>query len=137
MANITSLRLRVGRAAGGREFAEITGRVSWTRREVSDNKLYILRTFLLERDDGRDFFDTLPDGNIHWLSIGNLDDFIGHIGAQGIRPNGLSSRAFRHRREWDFPNNEAGNEEYFSVATIVPEDHADVAFSNEVSINLA
>jgi hypothetical protein len=137
MAQITSLRLRVGRAASGREFAEVIGRVSWTSREVTDNKVYTIRTFLVERDDNRDFFDMLPDGNIHWLSIGNLDDFIGTIGAQAIRPNGQTSRAFTHRRDWDFPNNEWGNEEYVCVATVVPEDHADVRFSNEVSVNLA
>lgn len=137
MADITNLHLSVGRSTGGREFARASGRVAWTARETRDNKAYLLRVFLVEQDDSRDFFDTLPDGNIHWLSIGNLDDYIGHVFSQWIRPNGRRNHNFNERRDWHFPNNEVGEEEYVAVATVVPEDHGDVAFSNRVDINLA
>ena len=136
MARISNARLRVGRISGSTEFAELVVTVRWRTREVNENQWYLLRAMLVERDDGRDFFDMLPDGNIHWLSIGNLDDWIGSIGARWVRPAGTTSRTYTFRRNWDFGSNESGNEEYVGVATVVPELRADIKFSNEVSINL-
>ena len=136
MANITSIRLRVGRVSSAIEFAELVIRVNWTARERRENMAYLLSGFVVERDDGRDFFDMLPDGGIHWKSVGNLDDFIGTVGRRWIRPNGLSSRTYTLRRNWDFGNQEWGNEEYMGIGTVVPELRSDIKFSNEVSVNL-
>lgn len=136
MATITNVRLRVGRVSSATEFAELTIRVNWTNRERQENMSYLVRGFVVERDDGRDFFDMLPDGGIHWLSIGNLDDFIGNVGAQWIRPNGVSSRTITMRRNWDFGNQESGSEEYMGIATVVPETRGDIRFSPEISANL-
>ena len=136
MASISSVRLRVGRVSSSIEFAELVIRISWTSRERLENMAYLVRGYVVERDDGRDFFDMLPDGNIHWLSVGNLDDFIGHVGATWIRPNGLSSRTLTLRRNWDFGNQEPGSEEYMGIATVVPETHGDIRFSPEISANL-
>lgn len=136
MSSISNVRLRVGRISSATEFAELTVTVRWTAREVSENFFYLLRGFLIERDDSRDFFDTLPDGNIHWLSIGRTDDFVGTIGSQWIRPNGASSRIVVMRRNWDFGNREPGSEEYMGIATVVPETRGDVAFAPEISANL-
>lgn len=136
MARISDLRLEVGRSSGTIEFARLRGRVNWTWREVNENLWYRLSAALVERDDGRDFFDMLPDGNIHWYSVGNLDDWIGWIGGTWMRPGGVSSRTFDLRRNWDFGNQESGNEEYLGIATVVPEVRSDIKFSNEVSINL-
>jgi hypothetical protein len=97
---------------------------------------YLVAGFLVERDDGRDFFDMLPDGGIHWSSVGNMDDFIGTVGRQWIRPNGSSSRTLTLRRNWNFGNQEIGSEEYLGVATVVPETRGDIRFSPEVSANL-
>lgn len=136
MASISSARLRVGRISGSTEYAELIVTVRWSSRERSENMLYLLRAMLVERDDRRDFFDMLPNGAIHWLNIGNLDDFIGNIGSRWIRPSGLTSRTYTFRRNWDFGSNESGNEEYLGVATVVPELRGDIRFSNEISINL-
>lgn len=136
MATINSVRLRVGRVTSATEFAELTIRVSWTNREVQENLFYLLRGIVVERDDSRDFFDMLPDGNIHWHSVGNLDDFVGHIGNEWIRPNGQSTRTIVMRRNWDFGNQEIGNEEYMGIATVVPETRGDIRFAPEVSVNL-
>ena len=136
MASITSVRLRVGRVSSATEFAEITVRVSWTSRERQENYWYLLNGFVVERDDGKDFFDMLPSGGIHWTSVGNLDDFIGRIGSQWIRPNGQSSRTYTMRRNWNFGNQEAGSEEYMGVATVVPETRGDIKFAPEISANL-
>ncbi|MEZ4920019.1 MAG: hypothetical protein R2792_13025 [Saprospiraceae bacterium] len=136
MASITNVRLQVGRVSSVTEFAELTVTVSWTSREVSENYWYLLRGFLVERDDSLDFFDTLPDGGIHYLSVGNLDDFIGTIDSMWVRPSGASTRTYTLRRNWNFGNQESGAEEYNGVATIVPETRGDVRFSPEVSANL-
>ena len=136
MAQITNVRLRVGRVSSSTEFAELTVTVSWTARERQENMWYLLSGYVVERDDGRDFFDMLPDGNIHWLSVGNLDDFIGGVGSRWIRPDGVSSRTYTLSRNWDFGNQESGAEEYMGVATVVPEMRADIKFAPEVSANL-
>ncbi len=136
MADITRAVLSVGRITSATEFAEMSITVRWTTREVAENLWYRLSGFLVERDDGRDFFDMLPDGNIHWSSVGNLDDFIGTVGKQWVRPSGSRSRSYTLRRNWDFGNQEAGAEEYNGVATIVPETSGDIKFTNEVSANL-
>ena len=136
MADITSARLSVGRITSGTEFAELSIAVRWTNREVQEDFWYRLSGFLVERDNDRDFFDMLPDGNIHWHSIGNRDDFIGTIGKRWVRPSGSKTRTYTLRRNWDFGNQEAGAEEYNGVATIVPEVSGDVKFSNEVGTNL-
>ena len=136
MARISNLRLQIGRVSTSVEFAELTLTVNWTSREVTENMWYLLSGYLVERDDGRDFYDMLPDGNLHWLRIGNLDDFIGTVQKFWVRPNGSSSRAITMRRNWDFGDQEGGNEEYLGVATVVPEQRSDIKFSNEVSINV-
>ncbi|MEJ2395101.1 MAG: hypothetical protein P8045_13285 [Candidatus Thiodiazotropha sp.] len=136
MASISSVRLSVGRVSSAIEFAELTVRVSWTTRERQENMAYLVNGYVVERDDGRDFFDMLPDGNIHWLSVGNLDDFIGRIGGTWIRPDGATSRTVTLRRNWDFGNQEPGSEEYMGIATVVPETRGDIRFAPEISANL-
>ncbi|AGH44307.1 hypothetical protein [Paraglaciecola psychrophila] len=137
MASITSVRLRVGRISSANELADLTIRVNWTARERQENMSYLVAGFLVERDDGRDFFDMLPGGGIHWSSVGNMDDFIGTVGRQWIRPNGSSSRTLTLRLNWNFGNQEIGSEEYLGVATVVPETRGDIRFSPEVSANLS
>ena len=78
----------------------------------------------------------LPNGNIHWISIGNLDDFIGTIASVVVRPNGQTTRTFTLQRNWDFGNQESGAEEYMGIATIVSELHGDVRFAPENGANL-
>jgi hypothetical protein len=136
MAAITRVDLDVGRVSSRIEFAVLNITVQWTSREVQENLYYLLRGFLIERDDGLDFFDMNPDGSIHWEDIGNLDDYVGLIGSQWVRPDGSTSRNFRFRREWDFGDQESGSEEYIGIATIVPETRGDIRFSPEVSANL-
>ena len=136
MATITFVDLDVGRVTSTTEFAQLRVTVRWTARERQENLWYLLRGFVVERDDGRDFFDMLPNGWLHWLSIGNLDDFIGHIRDMWVRPAGQSSRTYTLRRNWDFGNQEAGAEEYMGIATVVPEIKSDIRFATEVSANL-
>jgi hypothetical protein len=82
MASLTSVRLGVGRVLGNTEFAELTIRKNLTARERQENMSYLVTSFLVERDDGRDCFDMLFYGGIHKPSVGNLDDFIGIVGRQ-------------------------------------------------------
>jgi hypothetical protein len=82
MASLTSVRLGVGRVLGNTEFAELTIRKNLTARERQENMSYLVTSFLVERDDGRDCFDMLFYGGIYKPSVGNLDDFIGIVGRQ-------------------------------------------------------
>jgi hypothetical protein len=82
MASLTSVRLGVGRELGNTEFAELTIRKNLTARERQENMSYLVTSFLVERDDGRDCFDMLFYGGINKPSVGNLDDFIGIVGRQ-------------------------------------------------------
>jgi hypothetical protein len=136
MAAITRVNLDVGRVSSQIEFAVLNITVEWNSREVQENLSYLLRGFLIEQDDGLDFFDMNPDGSIHWEDIGDLDDYVGLIGSQWVRPDGSTLRNFRFRREWNFGDQESGNEEYIGIATIVPETQGDIRFSPEVSANL-
>ena len=136
MANINNVRLEVGRVSGSTEFARVTGIVRWTSREQDENLLYTVRADLRERDDSRDTWNMLPDGRITRHERGDEDDTVGFVGSVAIRPNGQSSRPFEIRRNFNFGNQESGNEEYYAVTTVVPEIRGDLAFSNEVSANL-
>jgi hypothetical protein len=135
MARINSLSLEVGRGVS-LEFAQLTITVAWTLRERDENLWYLLSGYLIERDDERDFFAMLPDGEIHWNTIGNRDDFVGAIGKQWVRPSGQTTRSYTLRRDWDFGDRESGSEEYLGVATVVPEVRSDIRFSCEVNANL-
>jgi hypothetical protein len=136
MAEITSIELDVGRETSSIEFAELNITVRWSPREVEENMSYLLRGMLIEKDDEIDFFDMNPDGSIHWEDIGDLDDYVGLIGSDSVRPNGASVRNFRFRRAWNFGDQESESEEYVGIATIVPELRGDIAFSATVSANL-
>ena len=138
MARLTNVRLnRVGRVNSSIEFAEVSVTVSWTGREVQENYWYLVNTFLFERDDSFDIYQAYPAGNgLVWHPRGDRDDYVGNIGSQWVKPNGATSRTFTFRRNWDFGNQEAGNEEYRAVATIVPETRGDLRSSNEISVNV-
>jgi hypothetical protein len=74
---------------------------------------------------------------MHWFANGNLDDYIGPIFKGTIQPGGQATIHRTHRREWNFPSNESGAEEYRALVLIVPEIRRASAWSNEVKINLA
>lgn len=136
MASISRVDLDVGRVSSSIEFAELNITVNWTAREVQENMQYLLRGILIEKDDALDFYDMNPDGSVHWEDIGDLDDNVGTIDSQWIRPNGATSRNYRFRREWNFGNQETGSEEYIGIATIVPEVRGDMRFSQQVNVNV-
>ncbi len=136
MANISFLDLDVGRRTSGTEFARLTVTVTWTNREVQENLYYRLASYLIEQDDGLDFVDMVPDGGIQWEDIGGLDDYVGPIRSQWIRPRGATSRTYVLERTWNFGDQESGSEEYRAVATVVPEVRSDYRITGIVSANL-
>ena len=140
MANLSGIRLQVGRVSGSTEFAIVTGTVSWSNREQEENLTYRVRASLRERDGARDTWNMLPDGRITQVTRGDADDLVpntgNEIGSITLLPNNQSSRPFEIRRNFDFGGQESGNEEYYAVVTVVPEIRGDLAFSNEVSSNL-
>ena len=136
MASISNVKLSVGRVSGKIEFAEVSLIVRWSALEVRENMPYFLRTFLVEQDEQIDFYTMKPDGNIQWKNTQDTDDYVGYIDGQSLRPNGASSKSLKFRREFDFGDQERGNEEYIGIATIVPELRGDIRFSNLVKANL-
>ncbi len=136
MARISQLDLDVGRATSSIEFAKLDVTVRWTSREVRENLSYLLSGYLIEQDDGLDFIDMKPNGGIHWEDIGNLDDFVGTVQQRWIRPNGQASRQYVLQRNFDFGNQESGNEEYRGIATVVPEIRSDIRLTGILSANL-
>ena len=136
MARISFLDLDVGRRTSGIEFARLTLNVTWTSREVQENLYYWLSGYLIEQDDGLDFMDMKPNGGVQWEDIGGLDDFVGTIRQLWIRPNGALTRSYVLERDWNFGNQESGDEEYRGIATVVPELRSDFRMTGILKANL-
>lgn len=140
MATIRNPRLRMGRSTGNLEFAEVSFSVDFSTREVQENLVFGLYTALFERDDALDTFHPRANGafsfGIDWRSNGDLDDFVRWLDSRTVRPNGLNTRFFTIRRDFNVGNQEGGNEEYRAFINVVPEITSGQAWSNEVSINL-
>ena len=136
MANLSQIRLEVGSSGSSKEFAKITGIVSWSGREQQENLAYVVRVNLFERDDARDILNMLPDGTITRQRSGDEDDTVGFIGSTTLFPNNQSSRPFEIRRDFDFGYLGKGTEAFYAVASVTPEIRGDFAFSNEVRLNV-
>lgn len=141
MVQITKVDLKVGRRTNNSlEFADVAVKVEWTQREVSENLAYYLSIYLVEQDDPS-FYDMRPDGSIHWHSNGNGDDYVGTVISDKypglwVRPDGRSVHTFTYDRDWEFGDQERGDEEYKAIATIVPEIRGDISSSSRVIANL-
>jgi len=141
MATVRNIRLKIGRVAGGREFADVSYDIVFSEAERRLNLLCREVVSLYERDDALDRYivraDTDPANRPALVANQDTDDFIGTVRDGSVRPNHAGVLHRRFRREWDFPNNEWGNEEYRSLVTVAPEIRTGAGWSNEVSINVA
>ena len=136
MANISNVNLEVGRVSASTEFARVTCRVNFSAGERDLNLRFQVYADLYERDDALDIFIPQNQDFATQVARGNRDDLIGEIGRSSIRPDGNASVDLEFRREWDFGNQESGNEEYRALITAYPDVHGATRFSNEVSVNL-
>ena len=139
MAEVRNIKLSVGRGASGMEFAEVSYDVDFAPDETKLDLRFSEWAILFERDDELDAFHRRAGANVglRWFPRGNPDDFIGYIFKGLIQPNGNSTIHRSHKRDWNFPNNENGNEEYRALVQIIPEITTGGGWSNEVSVNLA
>jgi hypothetical protein len=139
MARVRNVQLTAGRGSDGREFAEVTYDIAFSDAEVSLNLQFDEMVLLAERDEKLDGFfqDWGSNLDVQQIAVDNPDDFIGTIHEGTIKPEGRRTVRRTHRREWPFPRNEDGNEEYRALVMVVPEIYRGSAWSNEVSINLA
>lgn len=141
MAQVLNVVLQVGRGSGDREFATIEYDIEFREAEIAQNLWFDEFVALLDIDDERDrYLNLLGAEYLHaHFAVGNIDDDIGviHFAKNSVRPDGqaLVHRSFK--RDWDFPDNESGDEEYRALIVVTPEVHAASAWSNEVHINLA
>lgn len=138
MAEVKNIQLTVGRAPSGRDFAEVSYDIEFTQTERDLNVHFFEFVLLFERDDDLDrYFEAVnnPD-QIELLRRGNTDDFIGQVGSGLIVPGDNTTLHRNVRREWRFPNNESGNEEYRALVQVVPQIRRGAGWSNEVKANL-
>ena len=142
MARVSDVRLNVGRAASGLEFAEVSYDVEFSPTEQELNVRFDEVALLFERDNALDtYVESFGAGGFDFeLTLfrqGKLDDYIGEIFKGSVQPNGDALVHREHRREWSFPNNESGREEYRAFVLVIPEIRRASAWSNEMSIDLA
>lgn len=138
MARVTNITLNVGRTASGREFAEVEYDIQFSDSEIALNLDFEEWVMLFERDNDLDRYIETAEANteVAWLNSGN-DDYIGQVHYGTVQPNGNRTVHRSHRREWNFPSNESGREEYRALVWARPEIRAGRGWSNEVSIDLA
>jgi hypothetical protein len=146
MAALRNVTLNVGHVSGSSdEFAEVSYDVEFGASEIEHNFLYDEWVGLLERDGELDFFFVeVGTGTLTRINRGLLDDFIGEVfsgevftGPSVLRPDGRTTVHRTHRRQWPFPHNERGPEEYRALVIVTPQIWEASAWSNEVSIDLA
>jgi hypothetical protein len=125
------------RRTGSNEFARARFRVNFSASERELNIPFLVFADLYERDDALDTM-VAHDVNLFAAQLprGNRDDLVGEIARQTVRPNGNSFVDLDLRREFDFGNQESGNEEYVALISAYPDIRGDTRFSNEVSANL-
>lgn len=136
MAYVSNVRLEVGRT-GTTEFATVQCRVNYSQIEIELNIPFLVYADLYDRDDGLDIFIAHEaDKFAAQQAKGDRDDLIGEIGRRTVSPNGQSFSDIEIRRNFDFGNQESGNEEYLALVSAYPEIRGDTRFSNEVKANL-
>ena len=143
MAQVNNVRLKMGRASSGLEFAEVNCSVNFSNQEVRQNLAFGLHIFIYEKDDKLDIYHLEANG---MLNVGvrlhsdnqfdDEDEFVRRFSREIIRPNGNTMLPIGRREEFDVGNQEDNNEEYLALVWVVPEIVEGKAWSNEVSINL-
>jgi hypothetical protein len=146
MAHVKNVKLKVGHAPSGDQFADITYDVDFDRNEVVLDMRFQEVISLIERDEALDVLipsygdEFLPGISILVVIRGARDDVVGNIATppQGVlQPNGLTSVRRAVRVEWRFPNNEDGPEEYRALVIVTPQMWQASGWSDEASANLA
>jgi hypothetical protein len=144
MAILRNITLTVGRLPSGDEFAEVFYDVDFGDVEISHDFWYGEQIYLMERDEGADIISrhvgARADGsNLLADPKGDPDGMIGPVfnRRSSFRPAGRRTVRRSHRREWAFPRNESGPEEYRALVVVTPEIWQDSAWSDKVTMNLA
>ncbi len=136
MCWITDVELEVGRGAGSEEFAQVSFHLHFSEAEQSLDLEFTVYVDLYERDDELDTHIPFAGPQEYIGARGNRDDYIGRIDTTHVRPDHESSIDLELRRDWDFGDQERGNEEYRALVHAYPEIRRDMKWSNEVSISL-
>jgi hypothetical protein len=139
MATLSNVTLMVGRAPAGAEFAEVSYDVEFGKSELEHDIAFDELVLLFEQDEGPDLFQQQFVGTeFHVLTDGDRDDAVGTVFEErgSLIPRGRRTVHRVHRREWEFPRNESGPEEYRALVIVRPQVWRGTAWSNEVSANL-
>jgi hypothetical protein len=142
MAYITNIQLTVSVIGGGSvaNKAEVKCTINFSNAEVAANQNYIVRAFLYEEDNSRDFFEMHPDGRMSRLSRGNKDDYVGYLPSIKCNPNGNSTVDITLSHEWTFQELDdipPSMEKFFATVSVIPElAMGDWRFSPVVNIDV-
>jgi hypothetical protein len=113
--------------------------VDFSDDEIEHNVPFDELVLLFDRDGGLDFFKhQFGSEQLSVAAKDNRDDAIGEIfnGSGMLRPDGNMTVNRVHRREWPFPRNEDGREQYRALVLVRPLLRQVTRWSNEVSANL-
>jgi hypothetical protein len=102
MAQVSNIKVTLGRDPSGLQFAEVAYDVHFEATEVARNSRFIEAIYLAERGE---VFDTdLHDAGVRQLLRGAADDFLSQIFVDpegNLRPEGASTIRRVHRKEWN------------------------------------
>lgn len=144
MANVGNIDLTIGKNSDGLEFAEVSYVIYFSEAEVNLGLDFEEIVLLLEQDQDLDvylkgvgwpykLFRYTDDGGTGNES--HLDDFIGQIARNSLKAT-ATKVARKHKKAWQFPANESGEEEYRALVYIKPEICESSRFSNVVKIDV-
>jgi hypothetical protein len=148
MATVKDVILFVGRGLDGKDIAQVSYKILFSPIEVRLNIPFHERVLVYEQDDALDAYvesfgydnNAVPPPRPAPEQIvrGDRDDWIGELFNQenSVEPNGQPVVDRVHAKQWRFPSNESGNEEYKALVVVTPSICRSSAWSNTVSINL-
>lgn len=148
MATVRDVQLVVGRGVDGKDVAQVSYKILFSPTEVKLNIPFHERVLVYEADDPLDeYVDKFGYDNNSvppprpvpaQITRGDKDDYSGELFNQqdSVEPGGQAVVERMHSRQWRFPSNESGNEEYKALVMVTPSICRSTGWNNTVSINL-
>ena len=141
MANVSNVRLAMGRRNEELEIGTVSCNVNFSRLEIEQDMAFAVYIALYEVDGERDMFHYTKNGAFDATitrapSPDKKDDFVQLLSSEVIRPSGSSTRFLERSVDFDVGEQEKGKEEYEAVVWVVPEVTEGIAWSNRVRRDL-
>ena len=133
MCHISNIILEVGRdpSSGDKEFAKVVCRLYFTQMEKNLNMPFHVKAHLYGINDQL-YYDINRDEESQKVPVENSDDYVGYIGFAAVHPDGNHYKDVELYREWDFEEQEGGDEEYKVSVHACPNNCTDFRWGREV-----